>query len=650
MKFSVDPKMFEKSSKLPSLFKSIVWEDENALSFKLKKIIYQAISQIIVGKVKFAEVQLEHPVNENHGDYSSNIALIFAGKLKLNPKELAEKISSKLNENLKKEQTMVEKVEVGGGGFLNLWLRQDYLITLIQLLKDKNGLKMTPLQGRKLMVEFTDPNPFKEFHIGHLYSNSVGESLSRLMEYYGAKVARANYQGDVGMHVAKSIWGIVKKMENEKLEIKDLEERSLKKRIEFLGEAYALGNAAYEEKAKEEMEDINYLVFVAAQQYLAKKEGWQPQVNYQQYIHGRKKLARVGELFEKGRRWSLDYFETLYRRLGTRFNYYYFESIVGEYGAKLVKEHLKDGIFEESEGAVVYRGEKYGLHTRVFINALGLPTYEAKELGLASAKYKDFPYDLSLIVTGNEINEYFQVLLSALEKIKPELAKKTRHIGHGMVRLPEGKMSSRTGKVLTGEWLIDQAKLKIFEILEESKTKYTKEEKNIIAEKAAIAAVKYSLLKVSLPSDITFDLAKSVSLEGDSGPYLMYTYARCKSVIRKSKREDSITGDATGVRSSRTCEDLKIEFNPEEISLLRTLYRFPEVVIEAARTFSPNIICSFLFDLAQKYNLFYDKHSILHLGQKYQAISNFRLFLTFATATIVKQGLYLLGIETVERM
>ena len=246
---------------------------------------------------------------------------------------------------------------------------------------------------------------------------------------------------------------------------------------------------------------------------------------------------------------------------------------------------------------------------------------------MALAKFEKYPYDQSVIVTGNEINEYFKVVLTALAKINPDLQRKTRHIGHGMVRLPEGKMSSRTGKVLTGEWLLDEAKQKI-------KTAFKSSE--AVAEAVAIGAVKYALLKSGIGQDVVFDFAKSISFAGNSGPYLQYTYARARSVLEKVGLQGT---------SLQGCKDVPY-CNPEEEILLRTLYRYEETVIEAAEDLAPNKICEFLYDLAQKFNSFYNKHRVIGSGEA----EPFRLWLISSTAEILKQGLNLLGISAPEKM
>ncbi len=523
-------------------------------------------------QVEVGKVHLEHPELPEHGDYSTNIALVLKGGRKL-----AEDLALKIKDD------MVEKVDVAGPGFINIWLKQEFLLGAL----DSSIKQETSLSGKKIMVEFTDPNPFKEFHIGHLYSNIVGESICRLLESQGAIVWRVCYQGDVGLHVAKSIWGM--QVLSSQL---PQESESLSVKAAFLGQAYAYGATKYEEDetSKQEINVLNKRIYDQDPEVL--------------------------ELYNTGKRWSLEYFDAIYSRLGTSFKKHYFESEVGPIGLQFVKDNLAKGIFKESNGAVVFPGEDYGLHTRVFINSLGLPTYEAKELGLAPTKYQDFTYDLSVIITGNEVNDYFKVLLKALEQIEPNLAAVTKHLSHGMVRLPSGKMSSRTGKVLTGEWLMDEAKKHALGLNQDDR----------VAEKVGLAAIKYALLKSSIGIDVEFDFDESVSFNGNSGPYLQYTYARTQSLLRKDDGARNVTEDVT----------------PEETSILRFIYRYPEVVAEATARYAPNLLTNFLYELAQRFNTFYNKHQILG--------SELRLSLTKSTGEVLQSGLNLLGIVALEQM
>lgn len=598
-----------------------------------------------------------------HGDYTSNVAMRLSKQLKKSPmdialqvKEALQKIKNRVSYNdgdhntAKVDQMNAEKfagndvlqdietIEVANPGFINFKMTEAKLGTQMhEVLKQRKAYGTGRLDvSQRVVVEFTDPNPFKEFHIGHLYSNSVGESVSRLLESQGHTVRRVCYQGDVGMHVAKALFGLLQIADVEN-KLESLAGKPLAERAKFMGEAYVVGARAFEEDpaAAESMKALNRLGFIAAQDMWVKEKGITPIINYRSdAIIDEAQLQKVSTLYVRGRAWSLEYFESIYRRLGTIFEGYYFESFVGELGAKLVRDHVTDGVFELSDGAIIYRGEKKGLHTRVFINKLGLPTYEAKELGLAPTKEADWQYDRSIIVTGNEINEYFKVLLAALSEISPELAVKTKHMGHGMVRKSDGsKMSSRSGVILTGEGLLDEVKESVYALLDKSTSTYTSEERENIAECAAVAAVKYSLLRVSLPSDVAFDISTSVSFEGDSGPYLLYTYARCQSVLRKS-----------GI-SLQELQDVSVSMNQEEKHIARQILFYPEVVASAAADLTPNVLCTYLFDLAQMFNVFYAKHQILEGESK-----NLRLLLTQATAQVLQNGLGLLGIETIERM
>jgi arginyl-tRNA synthetase len=556
-----------------------------------------------------SDVELVHPGDLNNGDYSTNIALrrfTPQGKLqkgdgqdKQSPVEFANKMADSL-----KTQPYIEKLEVAGPGFINFFIKPEILLNEVENILKKKKIDLG-LPAKKVTVEFTDPNPFKEFHIGHLFSNIVGESISRLLEATGATVKRANYQGDVGMHVAKTIWGIPRTLEQTGETFEDQRKKPLKARAFFLGQAYSLGAEQFEasEEVKKEVADLNKKIF--------------------------ERDPQVYPMYEEGRKWSLDYFEEIYKRLGTKFDFYYLESEVGKVGQKIVEDNLKKGIFVRSDGAIIFPGEKFGLHNRVFINSLGLPTYEAKELGLAPTKYKDFPYDLSIIVTGNEIKDYFKVLLAALAQILPDLAQKTKHISHGMVRMPGGKMSSRLGNVILGEWLLDEAKKRV-------KIEFSSVSDQL-AEEIATGAVKYSLLKGNVGQEVNFSFEESISLNGNSGPYLQYTYARCKSVLGKveNKKANSKSANFAG------------SVDEDELKLLRALCHFEEAVADAAFAFAPNAVANFLHDVAQKYNSLYNNLQILKAGEPERSR---RLFLTQATADVLAKGLWLLGISAPEKM
>jgi arginyl-tRNA synthetase len=323
----------------------------------------------------------------------------------------------------------------------------------------------------------------------------------------------------------------------------------------------------------------------------------------------------------------LEYYDTFYSRFTTKFNKLYFESEVAEEGKKIVRQNIGQ-VFNESEGAVIFKGEKYGLHTRVFITSDGNTTYEGKDMALAYKQFADFPFDLNIHVVANEQTGYFQVVIKALELVDPKFKGREYHLPMGMVNLVGRKISSRTGDILTVDGLLEEVK----ELLP---VKSSEE----INEAVAIGAVKYSVLKAQPTLNVAFDIKQSVNLEGNSGPYLQYTYARTKSVI--SKAGPSVMPKSCHLQVSYT-------INKEELHILRYLYRFPEAVEEAAKRYGPNLICNYLYELAQRFNTFYNQHSILSADNKDS--KEFRLILTAVVSQIIKNGLILLGIEALEKM
>jgi arginyl-tRNA synthetase len=559
-------------------------------------------------EVEEGEIRLEHPTDRTLGDFSTNVAMVMAKKAGSNPKDLAEQIKAQI---LKVKDENIKKIEVAGPGFINFYLAPEFFAkSLEEILNNNETFGHTNiLEGQKVMVEFTDPNPFKEFHIGHLMSNTIGEAIARLIAGNGAEVKRACYQGDVGLHVAKTLWGMFK-MENELPK----EEATLTEKLKFLGQAYALGANEYEtgsENAKEGITIINKKIY-------------------------KKSDPKLNEFYSLGREWSLTYFETIYVKLGTKFDYYFFESETAELGQKLVEDGLAKNIFEKSDSAVVFRGENFDLHlhTRVFLNAEGLPTYEAKELGLAKIKASKYPADSSISVTGNEINDYFKVVLRAMQELLPDLASKIKHLSHGMLRLPTGKMSSRTGQVITAESLIEDVKVKVLEKIKEREL--ADDEKNEIAEKVAVGAIKYSILKQGIGKDIIFDFDKSLSFEGDSGLYLQYAYTRALSVLKKAEEKNV---PETKFQNSRNLVSGSIE------PLEHLLYQFPEITERAYHELAPQYLVSYLIEVAGAFNSFYAQNQIIGSDAE-----NYRLVLTKATSIVLKNGLNLLGIPVLEKM
>ncbi|MBX4192383.1 arginine--tRNA ligase [Candidatus Parcubacteria bacterium] len=501
----------------------------------------EKIEQAIRAILPDAKFSVSRPSSFGHGDYATNAALVS----KMDPQELADKLSI----------PGVEKVEVVGK-FINFFLSHDAIVGEI-----KNPQIEQVYAGKKILVEYTDPNPFKEFHIGHLMSNAIGESVAHLLHHTGAEVVRANYQGDVGPHVAKALWG--------KMQKPDMS----------WGEAYVFGNESYESH-KEEIDSINKKVYD-------------------------KSDSAVNALYDEGRKKSLEHFEEIYKMLGTKFDLYFFESETSARGLDIVKTHPE--IFEESDGARIFKGE----HTRVFVNSLGLPTYEAKDLGLAEIKKEKVPFDFSITVTANEQDAYFRVVFEALARLHPEWEGQFKHISHGMMRFAEGKMSSRKGNVITGESLLR-------DLTEAARGK----------EDVAVGAIKYVVLKQGSNKDIIFDPEKSLSLEGDSGPYVQYAHVRALSLIKKAA-------------------DAEVEGAPHEVSELeRLLIHFPQVVAHAAKNLEPHYVTTYLTELASVFNSWYATERVIVDGK----VSAPLLELVKAVERTLAQGLHILGIPAPEEM
>lgn len=567
----------------------------------IENLVKRALSELGLPEVAFV---VEHPADVSHGDYSVNVAMVLAKDVGKNPKEIAEELKDVLTDVYTSVSTQgVERVEVADPGFINFHLKREFFAEQVNnILEHEDFGKNKIYAGKKVMVECATPNVFKPLHIGHLMDSSIGEAIARLLEFCGAEVRRDFYSGDVGLHVAKALWGM--KQLGDKMPAED---DSLAKKAEFLGNAYVHGSQMYEENedVKKEIDELNVRVYKGTEEELK-------------------------NLYEIGRGWSLEHFQEIFEILGIRIDFSYFESQTSKIGEKIVRENTP-GVFEESEGAIVYKGEKEGLHTRVFLTTKRVPLYEAKELALPILKNKDYPYDEAVVITAVEQEEYFKVVMAALRKIDPLLGKKIIHVTHGMMQLASGKMSSRKGNVITGESLLRETIERVEEVVRDREG-LAEEEKKAVAKAVGVAAIKYSILKQSSGKNIVYDEKKAISFEGDSGPYLQYTYARARSVLRKAEEEGCVP-------------DAK-DFPEEIFGSEKLLYQFPEVLQKSVEHFEPHYLSTYLTELAGSFNSFYSNTQIVD-GSK---DAPYKLAITGAVAQVLKSGLWVLGIEAPERM
>ena len=533
------------------------------------------------------EVELTRP-EEKFGDYATNLALKLSKELNMPPREIADKIQQYLSEYKPK---FLEEITVAGPGFLNI------KITETELLKQSEKISVKTYKDLSVVAEYSDPNPFKVLHVGHLYTTIVGDSIANILSYSGAKVHRVNFGGDVGLHVAKNIWAMLADLGAE--DSKLLNKIDKDKRSEWLSACYVKGNNAYEEndKAQEEIKTLNKRIY---------------KISYD-----KDKESELGKIYWKTREWSYQAFDEFYSRIGAKFDKYIPESEIAELGTKIVLENVPK-VYEKSNGAIVFKGENHNLFTNVFINSEGLPTYGAKDVGLIFKKWQDYRFDKSIIITSSEQEMYMKVVQKSIEQFRPELSNSSIHFTHGFVRLVGGtKMSSRLGNILGANEVLDITK------------KFNKHDDP--KEEIMLAAVKYSFLKHRVGSDIIFDPKESVSLEGNSGPYLQYAHARAQSILGKA--------DLGKLRI------INLVLEDGERSLLRKLAELKEVIELCGDELKPHYLCTYLYELTQVFNRFYEKNRVI--GDERERI---RLKLVDIYANHLKTGLGLLGIVAPDKM
>jgi arginyl-tRNA synthetase len=379
-----------------------------------------------------------------------------------------------------------------------------------------------------------------------------------------------------------------------------MDDQPLPEKAKWLAARYVEGNTAFDDKTgAESINDINARVY--------------------RFHTDNDQTSELAKVYWLCRKWSYEYFDEFYASIGSKFEKYYPESETAGIGLKKAKELLAEGILKSSDGAVVFPGEEHGLHTRVFITSKGLPTYESKDLGLQIAKWNDYHFDKSVIITGNDIIEYMKVVLKVVSKFEPKLSDNTIHLTHGMVKLKGGvKMSSRMGNTLRAQDVID--------VTEAANHKNT--DKN--NQETTLAAIKYAFLKQKVSGDIVYDPEESISIEGNSGPYLQYSHARARSIIDKAKTPNSANASS---------------FDYEERKLAVKIVEYPEVVSHAVAESSPHYICTYLYELAQIFNRFYEKNRVIDNEREEQ-----RIQLVVAYADVLKEGLGILNIAAPEHI
>jgi arginyl-tRNA synthetase len=594
---------------------------EEILTQSVKSVIAQLYGQEVDEKL----VQLQNTKKEFEGD----LTLVVFPFLKISKKK-PEETASEIGDALTKASPMVEKFNVIKG-FLNLTIAKNVWVdTFNTILNDKEfGLKKATEDSPLYMVEYSSPNTNKPLHLGHIRNNLLGYSLCRILEANGYKVIKTNIVNDRGIHICKSMlaW--------QKFGNGETPSSTGKKGDHLVGDYYVKFDKAYKEEIKELMEK-------GVSEEEAKKQApimQEAQAMLKKWEDGD---AEVRKLWEEMNGWVYEGFDETYKRLGVAFDKIYYESTTYIDGKNKVNEGLEKGLFYRREDGSVWADlTQNGLDEKLLLRADGTSVYMTQDIGTATQRFNEFDITKMIYVVGNEQNYHFQVLSILLDRLGFSWGKDLVHFSYGMVELPEGKMKSREGTVVDADDLMDEMIQTAKEVSAElgKIDEMTDEEANEIARICGLGALKYFILKVDPRKNMLFNPKESIDFNGNTGPFIQYTHARIRSVLRKAAEQGIQWGEQA---------DASIQLSETESNLIQYLSSFPNVVKQAGQEYSPALIANYVYELVKQYNSFYHDFSILKESD--EAIRGFRLLLSQKIAEVIKSGMGLLGIDVPERM
>lgn len=513
-------------------------------------------------------------------------------------------------------------------GFLNIVIEPTYFTSMLRHIEETPdyGFKKADADSPLVMVEYSSPNTNKPLHLGHIRNNLLGYSLAQILKACGNRVVKTNIVNDRGIHICKSMLAWRKWGEGA------TPESTGKKGDHLIGDFYVLFDKHYKAELKELMDK-------GMTQEEAEKASPLMLEAREMLRRWEQKDSEIRSLWEMMNNWVYAGFDETYKRLGVDFDKIYYESNTYLEGKDKVLEGLEKGImYRKDDGSVWADLTDAGLDHKLLLRSDGTSVYMTQDIGTAKLRYQDYPIDKMIYVVGNEQNYHFQVLSLLLDRLGFKWGKDLVHFSYGMVELPEGKMKSREGTVVDADDLMDEMIQGAREVsAERGKGDFTPEEADEIARIVGMGALKYFLLKVDPRKNMTFNPKESIDFNGNTGPFIQYTYARIRSVLRKAA-EAGYT--ATGY-------DM-VEPNEKEISLIQHLADFPATVAEAGRIYSPALIANYVYDLVKEYNQFYHDYTILN--EPDAAVRALRLALSQCVAGVVRSGMSLLGIEVPERM
>jgi len=564
---------------------------------EIKKIIIESCRDLKLPVIE-EEIKIEHPADVSFGDYSTNIAMILGKQAKINPKELAQQITNSIDTN-----EIVEKVGVAGPGFINFYLKPEFLIKEAEKINYQNIFENELGEigkGKTMVIDYSAPNIAKPFGIGHLRSTDIGQGIYNIYKILGWNCIGDNHIGDWGTQYGKLVASI--KKWNEK-DLKDLT-------IDDLERLYV--------KFHKEAESDEKLIDEGREWFAKLEKG--------------DKEAR--EIWQKCIDISMVEFDKVYRLLGVKIDFIHGESFYEDKLEEVIKEIIDKGITKKSEGAEIIEFDD--MPPAMLQKSNGTTTYFTRDMATIKYRMENWKPNLIIYEVGADQQLHFRQVFKVAEMMDWMPSEGMVHVAHGLIRWPTGKFSTRKGDTIHLSDVIDKAMEKAKEVAEKSTVakNLTNDEKLEMIESVAIGAIKFNDLSSDPRKDVIFDWDKIMSLDGDSGPYLQYTYARCKSVLTKTK-----------IKEQKNINETPENINDDEMALIKEFYRFEEKIMEASTRFSPAVIAEYLLSVARKYNEFYAKNRIINQEEEI-----FRVFLTRTTASVLHIGLGLLGIKTIEKM
>ncbi|MCU4175162.1 arginine--tRNA ligase [Carboxylicivirga sp. N1Y90] len=592
---------------------------------QLKTSVVKAVKELYGAEIALESIQLQVTRKDMKGDYT----IVVFPLLKVSKKNPVE-TGNELGAFIKNDCQNVSEFDVIKG-FLNIQLSHAYWIDFLNKIgnDDSYGIKKVTDESSQVMIEYSSPNTNKPLHLGHIRNNLLGYSLSRIVEANGNKVVKTNIVNDRGIHICKSMLAWKKWGEGQ------TPESTGKKGDHLVGDYYVRFDQELKKEqaaliadgaSKEEAEASSPLM-KEAREMLLKWEANDPEVY---------------ALWEQLNKWVYSGFATTYETMGVDFDKIYYESDTYKTGRDMVLGGVEKGVFEKREDNSVWADlEKDGLDEKLLLRADGTSVYMTQDIGTAKLRFDDYKIDEMVYVVGNEQNYHFKVLAILLDRLGFDWGKDLVHFSYGMVELPEGKMKSREGTVVDADDLmaamIDTARDMSKELgkLEG----YSEEEAEKVYKTIALGALKYFILKVDPRKNMTFDPKESIDFNGNTGPFIQYTYARIQSIGRKAADKGFSIPD---------CIDSTTILSDKEVQLMSMLANFPSVVKEAGKVYSPAVIANYIYDMAKEFNQFYHDSPIA--VEENEAIRSMRLFLCKSVGQAIKNGMWMLGIDVPERM